>query len=206
MKRIILISILAFISLGVHSQITSYLGASATAGITQIRNTNNTTYGLAYTAGISYALWEFPGWYLKSGLGFTSRYSGLQDIPKYWVNPEDPFTRIDINYNQLDLSLPIQGFFPVFQHKNHTLLLLGGLEMFYTLREQYQNDNYGIATVTGVSIETPIKTGLMFGAGYQYQFNDITYLNIFPSMNFDIRSDRRFTSFLLTAELLIGVY
>jgi hypothetical protein len=201
-----LIYLFLFYAGNLSAQISSFIGISLTPGFSSTRSVN-ASYAASYSGGVDYILWENPGWYLKTGLEFQSRNSGVREIPKYFeVDPEDIFTPVDMKYGELNVLIPLQGFFPLLKKKDNAMLLAAGMEIMITLEERFVHDVYGKASVNGEDINKAFKTGIMLGAGYQRELSDILFLNIYPSVNLDIKADRPFTSFELTIELLYGVY
>ncbi len=76
----------------------------------------------------------------------------------------------------------------------------------YTLQVEYQHDIYGSHIISGKDTDQQIKMGFTIGAGYQRKFSDILFLNITPTLSLDIRSDKPFTAFGLSLEMIYGVY
>lgn len=204
-KYLIALSILLF-GVSVNAQITSFAGVTINGSLSSTRAAT-ASYLPGYSGGIDYILWEYPEWYLKTGLHISFRNSAILEIPKYFdVSTEELFTPTDIQYSERNLLIPIQGFFPLLNRKENTLLIGAGLEMMYTIREKYIHDNFGEVSFQGEDIDKPFKTGVMLGAGYQRELSDIMFLSVYPSVNLDVKADRPFTSFELTLELFYGVY
>lgn len=205
-NRTILIVLLLTGSMVSSAQIESFIGGSITPGISKVRSSNS-TFSASYGGGFSYVFWDNPAWYVKSGLEYYKRTSGIREIPKHFtVPPAELFVPVEMVFEQSDLVIPIQAFFPFRDRKGNALLLAGGLEVMYTIQQKYQHDVYGDAVFSGADINTKVNTGIMFGAGYQREISDDLYFNVFPSFNFDIRSDKVFSGFELTLEILYGVY
>jgi hypothetical protein len=72
------------------------------------------------------------------------------------------------------------------------------------LREN--SEEFGELKLKGTDMQTHVKLNLGFGIGYQHQLDKNIYLNILPSYNMDLRSERAFNSLTLTAELIFGIY
>jgi len=190
----------------VSAQVSNYFGGALNSGISKIRK-STASVSYSFGGGFSYVLWEYPEWYLKTGLEFQVLTSGVYEIPKYFDVPsEDAYTRVDMHFSQQEVFLPIMGFFPVFGNKNHSALLCAGMGVSYILSEGYSLEGYDRIRLTGSDIERHYKTGVLAGAGYQRRYSDYLYLNIFPVMHLDLKAIKPFTSFNLTIELVYGAY
>ena len=208
MKKYILLAVFLFMfsNEALHAQVNSFAGVSLAPGFGSVRSPN-ASYTLGYSGGLDYILWEYPEWYLKTGLHVGFRNSNIREIPKYHDVPADQrFIPVDMTYAERNIMIPIQGFFPLLNRKDNALLLGAGLEMMYTLQENYILDNYGKVSIGTSDIDKPFKTGITVGAGYQREISDLLFFSVYPSINLDVKADRAFTSFELVLELFYGVY
>ena len=98
------------------------------------------------------------------------------------------------------------GFLRPYESGENAMLIIGTLEPMFTVHQKAYNEEYGELVFTGSDIASRLRTNIGIGVGWQRQLARYTYLNLYPSFNFDLRADRPFNSITLTAEILFGVY
>ncbi len=205
-RKFVLLTCFLSVFLSGTSQITSFIGASAYSTLSKTR-TSDASFAIGYGAGISYVFWENDEWFIKSGADFISRSSNIVDLPRYFdVTGDQGLVEIGQLYNQKNIVVPIAVYFIPWKKKKNAILVMGGMNIMYTIQSKYQNDTYGTHVLSADDIDHNVKVGFLLGAGYQREFSDVLFLNIFPTLNIDIRSDDPFTTFGLTLEMIYGVY
>jgi len=205
-RRIFLIVTLLYLSLSGFSQITSFVGGSVFPSISKTRN-DNTSFSPGLGGGITYVFWEYPNWFIRTGMEYVSRSSGVYEIPRYFDLTEgNPLEKTDMVFTQQNIVVPISLYYIPFRKKGNAMLVLGGMDIFYVSRMKFKHDDYGLATLSGTDIDQQIIAGLTLGAGYQRELSDILFINIYADMDMDIRADRPFQSFELKIELIYGIY
>lgn len=204
-KYLIVIALLLLANAGT-AQITSFVGARAYPSYGKTRVYDG-SMALGYGAGITYVFWEYNNWFIKTGADFLSRTSTIQDIPRYYEVPRGlELVRTDVLYKQQDISVPIYIYYLPWEKKGNAILVVGGMDVMYTIQTNYEHDTFGSVSFDGADIDNKVKAGFTLGAGYQRELTDIMFLNVYPTINLDIRSDKPFTSFGLTLEWIYGIY
>ncbi len=204
-RYIFLISLLSIFFTGT-SQITSFIGARAYPTIGKTR-ASNSSMSVGYGAGITYIFWEYEDWFIKTGADYLSRSSQVNELPRYFQVPfGQELQKIDMRYTQNDINIPIAVYYLPYREKGNAVIVMGGMDVMYSMETKYEHEVYGSALFSGEDIDQHIKIGFSFGAGYQREFSDVLFLNVLPTMNLDIRSDKPFISFGLTLEMIYGFY
>ncbi len=204
-KVFIAVLFLLIVSTG-SAQINSFVGAMAfpTIGKTRVYDGS---MALGYGGGITYVFWEYKEWFIKSGAEFISRSSMIRDIPRHFEVPSgSELVLTDVNYQQQDLAIPIAVYYLPYEKKGNAVLVMGGMNVMYSIREKYMHDTYGSVVFSGEDIENEVKIGFTLGAGYQRELSNIMFLNVFPTFNMEIKANKPFTSIGLTVELIYGIY
>jgi hypothetical protein len=206
LKKIIYPALVLLFSLNAGAQINIYLGGNLQGNYSWIRG-DEPAFRPGFGGGFSFVYWEYEYWFIKAGLDYAYKSSSCLNYPEdYGVPVADPDDKIRITYNEQSVGIPLTIYFRPYEEGENTLLLTGTLELMYVVRLKESSGEYGELVVTGNEVENRTKTNLGLGVGYQRQLARYTYLNIVPSFNLDLRSNRPFSSINLTAELLFGVY
>ncbi|MFC2129311.1 hypothetical protein ACFLQX_00875 [Bacteroidota bacterium] len=205
-RRFTLIVCMLSIYMTSSAQITSFVGGRVypTFGKTRVYDGS---FALGYGAGFTYVFWEYDAWFIKAGVDFVSRSSNIVDIPRYFEVPlSEELVTVDIHYTQQDIDLPVALYYRLYEQRDNAFIVMGGMDIIYTLRTLYQHDTYGKSIVIGDDNKQRINIGFSLGAGYQREISNIFFINILPTINLDIRSEKPFTYFGLTVEMIYGIY
>ena len=204
-RYIVLISLLSIFFTGT-SQITSFLGVHGYPTLGKTR-ASNTALSVGYGAGLTFVFWEHEDWFIKSGADYLSRSSKVFELPRYFEVPAgQELQRIDMRYTQNDINIPFAVYYLPYRKKGNAIIVMGGMDVMYTMQSKYDHEEYGSVVFAAEEIDQNVKIGFSLGAGYQREFSDVLFLNILPTLNLDVKSDKPFTSFGLTLEMIYGIY
>jgi hypothetical protein len=188
------------------AQINIYLGGNLQGNLSWIRGDEH-TFKPGLGGGFSFVYWEYEYWFFKAGIDYHYKHSSSLEYPDlYDVEITNPDDRVNFERLEHDLVVPLTIYFRPWESGENAILAIGSLETMYTLAVKEKSEEFGTVSLDGSQIHSRVKTGLGIGVGYQRQLDKNTYLNIYPSFNFDLRADRAFNSITLTAEILFGVY
>jgi len=194
------------LSTAAGAQINIYMGGNLQGNYSWIRGDEH-TFKPGLGGGFSFVYWEYEYWFFKAGIDYHYKHSSSLEYPDlYGVEITSPDDRVNFERLEHTLGVPLTIYFRPFESGENTFLIIGSLETMYTLAIKEKSEEFGELSLDGSQINSRIKTGLGLGVGYQRQLDKHTYLNIYPSFNFDIRAERAFTSITLTAEVLFGIY
>ena len=202
-----IIPVLLFaLSSSLHGQINLYLGGNLQGNYSWLRGDEHTLHP-GFGGGISFIYWEYEYWFLKTGIDYTYKTSSILGYPDDFGEPvNSPRDKVQITYSEHNVGIPLTVYFRPYESGANTLLITGSFALMYVAHLKESTDEFGDLGLTGAAIDSPIKTGLGVGVGFQRQLDRQTYLNIVPSFNVDIRSPRAYQSLTLTAELIFGIY
>ncbi|HER07826.1 MAG TPA: hypothetical protein ENO20_02845 [Bacteroides sp.] len=205
-RKIMYPVLLLFVSLNAGAQINIYLGGNLQGNYSWIRG-DESVLKPGFGGGFSFVYWEYEYWFIKAGLDYVFKSASCLNYPgDYGVPVDDPDDKIRISYNEQNLGIPLTLYFRPYEQGEHSLLLTATLEMMFVTHLKENSAEYGELVLRGSEVKTRTKTNVGLGAGYQRQLDRHTYLNIYPSLNIDLRSVRPFQTINLTAELIFGVY
>ena len=206
LKRAIYILGLLLAGSTAGAQINIYLGGNLQANYSWIRS-EQTSYKPGFGAGFSFVYWEYEYWFFKAGIDYHYKSSSSYEYPDIYGDEDyGPNDKINIDFTEQSIGIPLAIYFRPYESGDNALLLIGSLETMFTVHQKAYNEEYGELVFTGSDIESRLRTNVGIGVGWQRQLDRYTYLNLYPSFNFDIRADRPFNSITLTAEILFGVY
>jgi hypothetical protein len=205
-RKAFYLAVFSILSLSTQAQVNVYMGGSLQGNYSWIKG-EEPTMEPGFGGGFSFVYWEYEYWFLKAGLDYNNRTSSILDYPDdFGVIPENPDDKIIITSNEQVIGIPLTIYFRPYEWGANTLLITGTLEAMIALNVKESSEEYGEIVFKGSDINSQTKTNLGIGVGYQRQLEKHTFLNIVPSFNLDLRSDRAYNSFTLTAELIFGVY
>ncbi len=188
------------------AQINIYLGGNLQGNYSWLRADEH-TFKPGFGGGFSFVYWEYEYWFLKAGLDYVYKSSSALEYPdQYDVDITGPDDKINIEYFEQALGIPLTVYFRPYESGENALLITGTLQMMFTVHLKENSDEFGEVVRKGPELNSRAKTNLGLGVGYQRQLDRYMYLNVYPSFNFDMRSYRPFNSITLTAELIFGVY
>jgi len=205
-KKALFPALFLCLSLASQAQINVYMGGNLRGSVTTIRG-DETTSNPGIGVGASFVYWEFEYWFLKTGLDYYYRTSSILDYPDvFGVDPVGPDDKIRITYVEHAAGVPISWYFRPFESGGNTLLVTASLNTLIVAGFKASSEEYGEAALKGTDVKQRVKANLGLGVGYQRQLDKHMFLNIVPSYNMDLRGDKTFNSFTITAELIFGVY
>jgi hypothetical protein len=205
-KRAFYLVVFLILSVASRAQINIFLGGNLNGNYSWIRGDEH-TFEPGYGGGVSLVYWEHEYWYLKAGLDYTRRSSTVLDYPDlYGIVPEDEYDKINIRFVEQTVGLPLTICFRPFEKGASTLLITGSLNTLVVAGMKLDSEEYGEYKLKGTDVKTRVKTSVGIGVGYQRQLDKNLYLNIIPTYNIDLRGDKAFTTLMLSAEVLFGVY
>lgn len=206
LKRAIYILGLLLVGSTAEAQINIYLGGNLQANYSWIRS-EQTTYKPGFGGGFSFVYWEYEYWFFKAGIDYHYKSSSSYEYPDIYGDEDyGPNDKINIDFTEQNIGIPLTIYFRPYESGENALLITGSLETMFTVNQKANNEEYGELVLTGSDIESRIRTNIGIGVGWQRQLDRYTYLNLYPSFNFDLRADRPFSSITLTVEILFGVY
>jgi len=206
LKRVLYIFGFLLLASTAGAQINIYIGGNLQGNYSWLREDEH-SFDPGFGGGLSFVYWEYEYWFLKTGLDYVFKSSSALVYPDdYDVEITGPDDKINIEYSEQALGVPLTIFFKPYESGDNALLIAGTLQMMITTRIKENSEEFGEVIRGGADIKSRVKTNLGIGVGYQRQLDRNLYLNIYPSFNFDLRAYRPFTSISLTAELLFGVY
>ena len=205
-KRAFYLVVFLILSVASRAQINIFLGGNLNGNYSWIRGDEH-TFEPGYGGGVSLVYWEHEYWYLKAGLDYTRRSSAVLDYPDlYGIVPEDEYDKINIRFVEQTVGLPLTICFRPFEKGASALLISGSLNTLVVAGMKLDSEEYGEYKLKGTDVKTRVKTSVGIGVGYQRQLDKNLYLNIIPTYNIDLRGDKAFTTLMLSAEVLFGVY
>lgn len=205
-KRALFLALFLCLSLSSQAQINVYMGGNLRGSVTNIRG-DEATFNPGFGVGASFVYWEFEYWFLKTGLDYYYRTSSILDYPDvFGVDPVGPDDKIRITYVEHAAGVPISFYFRPLESGANTLLVTASLNTLIVAGLQASSEEYGEAALKGTDVKQRVKANLGLGVGYQRQLERHMFLNIVPSYNMDLRGDKTFNSFTITAEFIFGVY
>lgn len=206
LKRAVFLAVFMLALVGAEAQINLYLGGNLEANYSWIRGDDH-TFEPGFGGGFSFVYWEFEYWFLKAGLNYTNRSSTHLDYPDpFGVEPLGPDDKINISTTEQTLGIPLTVYFRPYESGANSLLLAVTSRTQIVVNLKEQAEGYDDVVLGWSEVNTRTKTSFGLGVGYQRQLDKHMFLNILPTYNMDLRSDRPFNSFILTAELIFGVY
>ncbi|MEN8156383.1 MAG: hypothetical protein ABFS10_05485 [Bacteroidota bacterium] len=205
-RRAVYIIGLLFVFSTAGAQINIYAGGNLQGNYSWLRADDH-TFKPGFGGGISFVYWEYEYWFLKAGFEYSYKSSSTLRYPDdYEVDIISPGDKINIEYFEQTIGVPLTIYFRPFESGDNALLVTGTLEPMMVVHLKENSDEFGEVIRKGTDVKSRMKTNLGIGVGYQRQLDRYKYLNIYPSFNVDMRSHRPFNSVTLTAELLFGVY
>ncbi len=205
-KKLIYILVLLFLAATAGAQINIYVGGNLQGNYSWLREDGH-TFKPGFGGGFSFAYWEYEYWFIKAGLDYHyMASSGLRYPDEYDVEPTNSEDKINIEFTEQTLGIPLALYFRPYESGENALLIVGKLETIFVIHLKESSEEFGDVVRKGTEVKSRMKTGLGLGVGYQRQLDRNMYLNVYPSFNLDIRGHRAFNSINLTAEILFGVY
>ena len=206
LKRVLYIIGFLFLASTAGAQINIYLGGNLQGNYSWLRADEH-TFKPGFGGGFSFVYWEYEYWFLKAGLEYSMKSSSALTYPDgYDVEITGPDDKVNIEFTEQALGLPITIYFRPYESGENALLITASLQPMFVVGLKENSDEFGEVKRKGTEMKSRVKTNLGLGVGYQRQLERHMYLNIYPSFNFDIRAERPYNSITLTAELLFGVY
>jgi len=206
LKRAIYLLSFLFLSVTAGAQINIYLGGSLQGNLSWLRG-DEVSLQPGFGGGFSFVYWEYEYWFLKAGLDYDYKSSSRLEYPEvYDVSVTDPDDKINIEFFEQSIGIPLTVYFRPYESRDNTLLITGSLKPMYVVHQKANSEEYDELVIKGTHMPSRIKTNVGIGVGYQRQLDQHTFLNIVPSFNVDLRAARPFNSITLTAELLFGIY
>lgn len=206
LKRAIYILGLLLVGSTAGAQINIYLGGNLQANYSWIRS-EQTSYKPGFGGGFSFVYWEYEYWFIKAGIDYHYKSSSSYEYPDIYGDVDyGPDDKINIDFTEQNIGIPLTIYFRPYESGENAMLITGSLETMFTVHQKAYNEEYGELVLSGSDIESRMRTNIGIGVGWQRQLDRYTYLNLYPSFNFDLRADRPFNSITLTAEILFGVY
>ena len=206
LKRAIYILGILLIGSTAGAQINIYLGGNLQGNYSWIRS-EQTSYKPGFGGGFSFVYWEYEYWFIKAGIDYHHKASSSYEYPDIYGDEDyGPNDKINIDFTEQNIGIPLTIYFRPYESGENALLITGSLETMFTVHQKASNEEYGELVLSGSDIESRMRTNIGIGVGWQRQLDRYTYLNLYPSFNFDVRADRPFNSITLTAEILFGVY
>ena len=205
-KKAFYLAVFSLVSVSAQAQINVYMGGNIQGNYSWIRG-DEQTMEPGFGGGFSFVYWEYEYWFLKAGIDYSNRTSTIRDYANdYDVDPEYPDDKINITFREQAIGIPLTIYFRPYEWGANTLLIAGTLEAMIPINLKETSEEYGELVLKGENMNARTKTNLGIGVGYQRQLDKHLFLNIVPSFNIDLRSDRAYNSLTLTAELIFGVY
>ncbi|TFH25987.1 MAG: hypothetical protein E4H10_08300 [Bacteroidia bacterium] len=205
-KRAVYLAVFLMFSLTAGAQINLYVGGNLQANYSWLRGDEH-TFEPGFGGGFSFVYWEYEYWFLKAGINYNYKTSSVLDYPyDYGVTVDSPDDRVTISYTEQSAGIPITIYFRPYEKGPNTLLIAGMMQVGVVVGLKENTEEYGELVLKGTEIKARTKTNLGIGVGYQRQLEQHLFLNIVPSFNVDLRSVRAYNSFILTAELIFGIY
>jgi hypothetical protein len=168
---------------------------------------DGSTFKPGFGGGISFAYWEYEYWFIKAGIDYHFMSSSARRFAdNYDVIPSDPEDKIDLDFTEQTVGIPLAAYFRPFESGENTMLVVAKMEAAFVVHLKESSEEFGEVVRKGSEIKTRMKTNVGLGVGYQRQLDRYMYLNVYPSFNLDVRGDQAFNSITLTVELLYGVY
>lgn len=206
MKRALYIFAFLLISTLAGAQVNIYMGGNLQGNYSRIRG-DEATFNPGFGGGFSFAYWEYEYWFLKSGLNYEYKHSSSLVYPDFYgVEPAGPDDKELVERMEHHLGIPLAVYFRPLERGENSMIVVAGFDNMITLAAKENSERFGEVKLEGNDIKTRIRMTIGLGIGYQRQLDRHAYMNIYPSFNVDVRSDRPFNSFTLTAEFLFGVY
>ena len=206
LKKAVYLSLFLIGSVAAQAQINIYLGGNLQGNYSRIRG-DEPTMEPGFGGGISFIYWEYEYWFLRTGIDYNFKTSSILEYPDdYDVTPEHPDDKIIITFKEQTIGVPLTLYFRPYEKGANTLLIAGTLKTTIVANLKESSEEYGDLVLKGTAVTTRVKTNLGIGLGYQRQLDKHMFLNILPSYNIDLRSDRAFNSITLTVELIFGIY
>ena len=206
MKYALWIVCCIFLARVAEAQVNLYIGGNLQGNYSWMRG-DNPTFEPGFGGGFNFIYWEYEYWYLKTGLEYSLKSSSTLGYPDDFNEPvTQPGDKVRITYREQAIGIPVAVYFRPYESGANSLLISGSFTMMYVAHLKESTDEFGDLVRTGGDIDSPIKTNVGIGVGFQRQLDRHTYLNIIPSFTLDIRSPRAYQSITLTAELIFGIY
>lgn len=206
LKRAVYVLVFCLFASSSVAQINIYLGGNLKGNYSWMRGDDH-TFKPGFGGGFSFVYWEYEYWFIKAGLDYNYKSSSSLQYPDdYDTEITGPEDRINIEYFEQTIGVPLTVYFRPYESGDNAILIAGTLETTFVVHLKENSEEFGEVVRKGTEVEGRIKTGVGIGAGYQRQLDRQLFLNIYPSYNLDLRSPRAFNSITLTAELLFGVY
>ena len=206
MKRVAYLLGFLFLSVSAGAQINLYVGGNLQGNYSWIRADEH-TFKPGFGGGLSFVYWEYEYWFIKAGLDYHNTSSSCLHYPEEYGAPiNSPDDRIIISYNEHTAGVPLTVYFRPIESGGNTLLITGTLETMFIASLKMDSEEFGELKLGSSDIRSWTKTNVGLGVGYQRQLDQHMFLNIVPSFHLDIRADRPFNMFRLTAEIIFGVY
>lgn len=205
-KKVLITLSVIIVSSSIRAQINLFVGGSLQGSMNWLRGTGHTTEA-GFGGGLTFVYWEYEYWFLKAGLDYHLKSSAIQDYPvDYNVPIISPDDQVEITYREHSIGLPLTVYFLPLESGGNALLLAGTLRTMYVPRLKEKTEEYGDAMLKGTAIRNRFKTGVGIGVGYQRELDKNMFLNVVPSYQLDLRSNRAYSSVCLTVEYIFGVY
>lgn len=206
LKRVLYIMGFLFLASAAGAQVNIYLGGNLQGNYSWMRGDEH-TFKPGFGGGFSFVYWEYEYWFIKAGLDYQYKSSSSLQYPdEYDTEITAPEDRINIEYFEQTIGVPLTVYFRPYESGENTILITASLETMFVVHLKENSDEFGEVVRKGTDVKGRTKTNVGIGVGYQRQLDRHLFLNIFPSYNVDLRSPRAFNSITLTAELLFGIY
>jgi hypothetical protein len=206
LKRFLYLIVFLLVSIEGQAQINVFMGGNLQGNYSWIRG-DEPSMDFGFGGGFNFVYWEREYWFLKAGLDYYNKNSAVMEYPDdYGVEPENPEDKIQIDYTEHAVGIPLTFYFRPYESRANTLLLTGTLTTMYVASLKMNSEEYGELALKGNSLKPRVKSSVGFGVGYQRQLDKHKYLNIIPSYHMDLRGKVAFNSITLTMELIFGVY
>lgn len=205
-KKALFLALFLLLTLASRAQINLYMGGNIQGSVTSIRGDESTS-NPGFVVGASFVYWESEYWFFKTGLDYYYRTSSILDYPDvFGVDPVGPDDKIRITYEEHAVGVPISFYFRPVESGGNTLLVTASLNTLIVAGFKASSEEYGEVALKGTDVKHRVKANIGLGVGYQRQLDEHMFLNMIPSFNMDLRGDKTFNSFTITAELIFGVY
>jgi len=206
LKRAVYVLVFFLFASTAGAQINIYLGGNLQGNYSWMRGDEH-TFKPGFGGGFSFVYWEYEYWFIKAGLDYNYKSSSSLQYPDdYDTDITGPDDRINIEYFEQTVGVPLTVYFRPYESGNNAILITGTLETMFVVSLKENSEEFGEVIRKGTEVKGRTKTGVGIGVGYQRQLDRHLFLNVYPSYHVDLRSPRAFNSIKLTAELLFGIY